>query len=170
MIERHSIPKSMRWQVFARDRFSCRYCGRQPPDVVLEVDHVHPVVEGGKNQHHNLVTACEGCNSGKATKLLPEPFERPARKDHREAIEEAAAVIHQYPDVCGGLHQFIRAQMTSLSARGIPERGVRLLMMFTAIDLAATLFRQTEGDVERREFMKICAAAFEDNSQKEEKL
>jgi len=48
-----------------RDRFQCFYCGATPPEAVLCVDHVHPVVEGGNNSKDNLITACSDCNQGK---------------------------------------------------------------------------------------------------------
>ena len=39
-------------------------------DVILEVDHVLPVCEGGTNDIDNLVTSCKDCNRGKGkTKL-----------------------------------------------------------------------------------------------------
>lgn len=38
--------------------------------MVLEVDHVHPVAEGGTNHIDNLLTACFDCNRGKGAGLL----------------------------------------------------------------------------------------------------
>lgn len=67
---RKSTGKSLRFDVFHRDAFTCRYCGAQPPAVVLVIDHVLPVAQGGGNGIDNLVTACEPCNQGKAAKLL----------------------------------------------------------------------------------------------------
>lgn len=55
-----------RFEVFKRDNFTCRYCARTTPDVVLEIDHVVPVAEGGSDDAMNLVTACWECNSGKS--------------------------------------------------------------------------------------------------------
>jgi 5-methylcytosine-specific restriction endonuclease McrA len=31
-----------RFEVFKRDDFTCQYCGRKSPDVVLEADHIVP--------------------------------------------------------------------------------------------------------------------------------
>lgn len=67
---RKSTGKRLRFEVFKRDLFTCQYCGRKPPDVVLEIDHIDPVANGGDNSELNLVTACENCNGGKAAKLL----------------------------------------------------------------------------------------------------
>ncbi|WP_192258628.1 HNH endonuclease [Mesorhizobium caraganae] len=66
MTTRQSISKRLRFEVFKRDDFSCVYCGGHPPDVLLEIDHVHPVAEGGGNDEDNLVTACFNCNRGKS--------------------------------------------------------------------------------------------------------
>jgi len=38
-----------------RDKFTCQYCGRKAPEVVLEVDHVFPQSKGGKDEMDNLV-------------------------------------------------------------------------------------------------------------------
>jgi hypothetical protein len=67
---RKAIPKSIRFEVFKRDSFTCQYCGRSAPDVILEVDHINPVANGGTNDIVNLVTACFDCNRGKSKKLL----------------------------------------------------------------------------------------------------
>jgi hypothetical protein len=55
-----------RFEVFKRDEFRCRYCGRQSPEVVLEVDHIVPVCDGGSDDPINLATSCWDCNHGKA--------------------------------------------------------------------------------------------------------
>ena len=56
---------ALRFQILARDNFTCQYCGRGAPDVMLEVDHKIPVSEGGTNESDNLITACAACNRGK---------------------------------------------------------------------------------------------------------
>ena len=62
---RESLSKKVRFEVFKRDKFTCVYCGRKAPDVILEVDHVFPVSKGGDNNITNLITSCVDCNSGK---------------------------------------------------------------------------------------------------------
>jgi hypothetical protein len=64
MSDRKAIRPSIRFEVFKRDKFACQYCGAQAPDVVLHVDHIKPVAEGGDNDLINLVTACRTCNGG----------------------------------------------------------------------------------------------------------
>mgnify|MGYP006374615333 FL=1 len=64
--KRVGIGAKKRFEIFKRDGFRCMYCGAHPPSVLLHVDHVKPVAEGGGNDELNLVTACERCNSGRA--------------------------------------------------------------------------------------------------------
>ena len=63
--ERRPLSKRVRFDVFKRDGFRCSYCGRHPPDVLLECDHIVPVCEGGDDGPDNLTTACFDCNRGK---------------------------------------------------------------------------------------------------------
>lgn len=64
-MKRKSLSKKIRFEVFKRDKFTCVYCGRKAPDVILEVDHIKPVAKGGDNSIANLVTSCIDCNRGK---------------------------------------------------------------------------------------------------------
>ena len=68
--KRKSIAKSIRFEVFKRDGFRCQYCGSSAPEVVLQIDHIIPVAEGGTNEIINLITSCVDCNSGKSSKML----------------------------------------------------------------------------------------------------
>lgn len=70
MAKREPITKKMRFEVFKRDKFTCQYCGRMAPDVILEVDHIKPVAAGGKTEMINLVTSCRDCNRGKGKREL----------------------------------------------------------------------------------------------------
>ena len=58
--------KLSRREVFARDRHTCQYCGRQTHDLTL--DHVVPRHRGGSHTWENLVTACKPCNHRKGGK------------------------------------------------------------------------------------------------------
>lgn len=59
-----------RFDVFARDGFRCRYCGKGSQETALHVDHVIPRAAGGTSDMENLVTSCAACNLGKSAKLL----------------------------------------------------------------------------------------------------
>jgi hypothetical protein len=63
-----AVAKRLRYEVFRRDRHTCRYCGGTAPDVKLTIDHVTPKVLGGSDTDPaNLFTACGDCNAGKSS-------------------------------------------------------------------------------------------------------
>lgn len=70
MPKRKQISTRTRFEIFKRDSFTCQYCGRKPPQVVLHADHILPVSKGGKSEWVNYVTSCVDCNLGKSDKLL----------------------------------------------------------------------------------------------------
>lgn len=88
-----SLSKKLRFEIFKRDAYTCRYCGHHPPDVKLEVDHVVPICEGGSNDPANLVTSCFACNRGKSGRglgeSLPPVDEMRLRQEMQEAMERA---------------------------------------------------------------------------------
>lgn len=64
---RDAVPARLRFLVLKRDAYRCTYCGKTAgPGVVLHVDHVIPVADGGPTTEDNLVTACDECNLGKS--------------------------------------------------------------------------------------------------------
>lgn len=70
MAKRKSLSKKTRFEVFKRDNFKCQYCNSSPPNVALEIDHIHPVSKGGVDELDNLITACFECNRGKSDRTL----------------------------------------------------------------------------------------------------
>jgi len=71
---------SLRFNILARDNFTCQYCGKTPQDgAKLVVDHINPQSNGGKSIETNLVTACQECNGGKKDILLTERQSRKLR-------------------------------------------------------------------------------------------
>jgi 5-methylcytosine-specific restriction endonuclease McrA len=54
--------------VFARDGYSCQYCGTTSKD--LTIDHVVPRRLGGGSTWENLVCCCRRCNTKKGDKTL----------------------------------------------------------------------------------------------------
>jgi 5-methylcytosine-specific restriction endonuclease McrA len=86
------VPRRFRRQVtntflFARDDYSCQYCGRHRRDLrgrqFLTRDHVTPVSQGGGNDWANVVTACSSCNNKKGN-YRPEQVGMPLRSVPRE--------------------------------------------------------------------------------------
>lgn len=95
--EEGCVRPSVRFDVFKRDGFSCGYCGRKPPAVTLEVDHIIPRVEGGGDDVENLVTSCWDCNRGKgAVPLDQDPDAIPSVADRTEIVREREQQLRAY--------------------------------------------------------------------------
>jgi 5-methylcytosine-specific restriction endonuclease McrA len=106
------VPRKFRRQVtntflFARDRYSCQYCGRHRTELrgreFLTRDHVIPVSRGGANDWGNVVTACSPCNNRKASRLPNETGMKllgvPSEPNHVElvwAVRSITAVQAKY--------------------------------------------------------------------------
>lgn len=93
MGKRRAISAGRRFEVMARDGYTCVYCGARGHGVVLHVDHRHPVAAGGDDHRGNLVTACAECNLGKSDRILDThpPVTYPAARMMAELIPEAEA-------------------------------------------------------------------------------
>lgn len=90
---RKAIGKKTRFEVFKRDGFMCAYCGSTPPNIILQIDHIHPVAKGGTNLIDNLITSCQPCNIGKgATNLSSVP---------QSLAEKAAMILEQEKQIIG---------------------------------------------------------------------
>ncbi len=92
---RKAISKRLRFEIFKRDGFRCKYCGATNEAAQLHVDHVIPVSAGGTNDQLNLVTACISCNSGKSDvplSVVPESIEsrHKAAKKAKKSLEPMA--------------------------------------------------------------------------------
>jgi hypothetical protein len=83
---RKAIAAKARFEVFKRDKFTCQYCGAHPPGVLLHLDHITAVANGGTNDQHNLITSCEPCNLGKGARPLGEA--KPSLKAQAEVAKE----------------------------------------------------------------------------------
>jgi len=53
---------------------SCHYCGRQVGPKALTMDHIVPLIRGGRSVRGNTVPSCKDCNSKKQS-LLPWEWE-----------------------------------------------------------------------------------------------
>lgn len=58
------VPLERRY-VYARDHWTCCYCGERFSDEDLTYDHVVPQSRGGRTCWTNIVTACCACNNRK---------------------------------------------------------------------------------------------------------
>ena len=64
--KRKTIPKSLRHEIFKRDNYQCVECGATNNEIVLEIDHILPIKQGGTDELSNLQTLCEKCNLAKS--------------------------------------------------------------------------------------------------------
>jgi 5-methylcytosine-specific restriction endonuclease McrA len=62
------------WWKRKRSNGICYYCGKRYKPSELTMDHLVPVVRGGKSSPGNLVPACKECNNKKKY-LLPMEWE-----------------------------------------------------------------------------------------------
>lgn len=85
MAKRKPIPKTVRFEVFKRDKFTCQYCGAKAPEVVLHLDHIHPHSKGGSDDILNLLSACQDCNGGKGARRLDDASA--INKQHNQLAE-----------------------------------------------------------------------------------
>jgi 5-methylcytosine-specific restriction endonuclease McrA len=72
--------KLSRRSVFARDHYTCQYCGHSSRD--LTIDHIVPKRMGGKSTWENLVCCCKKCN-GKKSDKSPEQANMPLMRQPR---------------------------------------------------------------------------------------
>lgn len=56
---KETIPNNMRVKVLVRDGFKCAKCGSKK---TLEIHHIIPKYNGGRNELFNLVTLCSVCH------------------------------------------------------------------------------------------------------------
>ncbi len=93
------VPRKFRRQVtntflFARDRYTCQYCGRPRAELrgrdFLTRDHVIPLSRGGLNTWDNVLTACSPCNNRKGNRLPEEagmvPLSTPVEPNYVELV------------------------------------------------------------------------------------
>jgi hypothetical protein len=94
---RKPVSKKLRFEVFKRDGFACQYCGAHPPDVLLEIDHIISVKDGGGNDEGNLFASCFDCNRGKGARPLSSAPKSLAEKG--EEIREREVQLLGYREI-----------------------------------------------------------------------
>ena len=57
-----------RYNIFARDKNTCQYCGKKFPRLDLNLDHIIPRSQGGTSIWENVVCSCHQCNRKKGGK------------------------------------------------------------------------------------------------------
>ncbi len=71
--------RQSQWWKRKRSDGVCHFCERKFPPKELTMEHIVPLVRGGKSTKGNLVPACKECNSRKKY-LLPVEWEEYLKK------------------------------------------------------------------------------------------
>ncbi|MEJ2366645.1 MAG: HNH endonuclease [Deltaproteobacteria bacterium] len=66
--------RKTRWWKQRLARGTCYYCGGSFAPDELTMDHIIPIIRGGKSTKNNIATACKYCNN-KKKHLLPMEWE-----------------------------------------------------------------------------------------------
>ena len=114
-MKRKSIPKKTRFEVFKRDSFTCQYCGRKSPDVLLVIDHIKPVSKGGTNDILNFITSCRDCNAGKSNRQLADTTILDKQRQQLEDLQERKEQIEMMFEWQKGLLDLDNQVVTKLS-------------------------------------------------------
>jgi 5-methylcytosine-specific restriction endonuclease McrA len=65
----------------------CYYCSKETLPGEMTMDHIVPIIRGGKSAKNNVVTACKECNN-KKKHSLPFEWEEHLERLKKETIEE----------------------------------------------------------------------------------
>ena len=84
-----------RRNIFKRDHYTCQYCGVQPGNEDLTIDHVNPRALGGISSWTNCVLACVRCNVMKADR----PLEKTGLKLKRPPVRPDWKPIYTSPRI-----------------------------------------------------------------------
>ncbi|MDI9588935.1 MAG: HNH endonuclease [Acidobacteriota bacterium] len=130
---RKPVSKKTRFEVFKRDSFTCHYCGRKAPDVLLVIDHIQPIAEGGNNDILNLITACDECNAGKGARPLSDTSVIDARHEQLRRLQERKEQMDMLFEWQAGLESIASDAISRLAARwselvpgsSVTEWGIR---------------------------------------------
>jgi len=176
-----TISKKSRFEIFERDNFTCQYCGRKSPIVILELDHIIPKSKDGSDEPTNLITSCRKCNQGKSTMILKDKILRVKRlqaekqqqrqafdkflQQQKEKEEKTLDELNNYWSTSSG------------NSYSLNENGLRSLRRFLkffskeeikdAIEIASSkIALGTDDDIEHR-FKYMCGVLHNRKREKE---
>lgn len=92
------IDQNIAWEVYKRDDYCCRYCGREAP---LTVDHVVLWENGGPTIADNLLACCRRCNKIRGSMEYPDWLVSPEYSKVSGQLSSAAHVLNI--SICGKL-------------------------------------------------------------------
>lgn len=116
MTKRKQISKKIRFEVFKRDSFTCQYCGRSAPNVVLHIEHIQPVAKGGTNDLLNLLTACSDCNHGKGDRLLSDDSALVKQRKQLDELNERREQLEMLLEWKQELQNLIQKQINAIES------------------------------------------------------
>lgn len=64
------LRKSRWWQNLIANKASCHYCTCSLAKEDVTMDHVVPLLRGGRSTKSNVVMACKSCNNAKKDQLV----------------------------------------------------------------------------------------------------
>ncbi len=101
------IDSAVSWNVYRRDNYTCRYCGRN--DVPLTVDHLVLWEDGGPSIEENLLSACRRCNKLRGNIkykdwIFSTDYEKLSVKLPREVYKANEEIRHTLADIPIRLH------------------------------------------------------------------
>jgi 5-methylcytosine-specific restriction endonuclease McrA len=64
----------------------CHYCEREVPSGQLTMDHIVPIIRGGRSTKNNIVTSCKECNN-KKKHSLPIEWEEYQKRLKKEKLD-----------------------------------------------------------------------------------
>ena len=86
-----------RFNIFARDKSTCQYCGGRFPKSELNLDHVVPRSRGGQTLWENIVCCCLPCNRRKGGRSPQEAGMHLVRKPVRPHWTECLNISLKHP-------------------------------------------------------------------------
>lgn len=133
-MERKSISKKTRFEVFKRDLFTCQYCGSKAPDSILEIDHIKPISKGGSDDILNLITSCFDCNRGKGKRELSDKAVIDKQINQMQELQERKMQIEMLMDwkmelarMSDDFSDKLSEYFNELTGYGINEKGKKTL-------------------------------------------
>lgn len=136
MARRKGISDRVRFEVFKRDGFRCKYCGATALSSALSLDHVVPHSKGGSDDPANLVTACVPCNGGKSDVPLEQSQLAPAAdpaaiRAHAAQVREFLAAARELDEARQGWREFVAERWGDIT--GYEARPAIVTILVNAI-------------------------------------
>lgn len=165
--------KKLRFSIFKRDNFTCQYCGKAPPNAILEVDHVVSRKDGGGDEEINLITACFTCNRGKGKRSVGvDKLRKGGLKKEIEILKEEKDQLVAYYDFLKQRNKYEKQKLNVFQAawkeasgdsNSLTESGLKSIIRLTENYRAEDIFRAIKitwdkkwGDNHNDQFKYMC--------------